>query len=471
MTQLLEATWAVLNRAMEIYQDNPRATSWLRLHADRLAGPLRVALAGQQRAGRSTLVNALVGEQVAPLGLAEDVPAMVWYGAGATPRVSVFPAGEPPVELAAERLGGQLRADLGPWRERAVDRIVVDWPARSLKGMVLIDVGGPSTADWLADADAVLYVAQQVHAADIRMLQSLHEHPIAATGPVGVLLVLSRADEVGAGQIDALFAARQLARQHRRDERLRACCQDVIAVTGLLGHAGRTLLQREFDVLAALASGPRAEVDGHLLSADRFVGATLPVDAELRQALLDRLGLFGLRLATALIRQGYDTHAALCAQLVARSGLTDLRTAIARFLTDRMDVLKARSALIGLEVVLRMEPRPAAVAMVAELERILAGAHDFRELRMIAELHAGRPVLPEELREEARVLVGGDGVSVAARLGLADEPGEPALGPAVVEALRRWRSYAENPVFDEDARAAAATVVRSCEGMLASLPQ
>jgi hypothetical protein len=69
------------------------------------------------------------------------------------------------------------------------------------------------------------------------------------------------------------------------------------------------------------------------------------------------------------------------------------------------------------------------------------------------------------------MLVGGDGVSLPARLGLADESDDSDLRPAVVDALRRWRAYAENPVFDEDARAAAATVVRSCEGMLANLPQ
>ncbi|HEU5470611.1 MAG TPA: hypothetical protein VFV67_08155 [Actinophytocola sp.] len=471
MTELLGRTWAVLNRALEVYQDNPRAGDWLRRHADRLTGPLRIAVAGQQKAGRSTLVNALVGEQVAPLELSDDAPGTVWYQAGATPSATVFPHDEPPRELPAERVGGRLQVDLGPWRERPVDRIVVDWPARSLRGTALLDTAGPPAMERLTDADAVVYLAQHLHTSDVRLVQSLHENPLAMASPVGVLLVLSRADEVGAGQIDALFAARQLARQHRREARIGAHCQDVIAVTGLLGYAGRTLRQAEFDALLVLAGTPRAELDGHLLSADRFAGAVLPLGAELRHALLDRLGLFGLRLATALIRQGFDTHTKLCGQLVQRSGLTELRTAIGRYFTDRAEVLKARSALIGLEVVLRREPRPPAVAMAAELEQILAGAHDFRELRLLAALHAGAAVLPAELTAEARTLIGGDGVSLSARLGLTDEElADPALRHAIVNALRRWRAHAENPVFDEDARAAAGTVVRSCEGMLANLP-
>jgi hypothetical protein len=477
MTGLLDQVWGVLHRTLEVYRDSPQATGWLRWQADRIGGPLRIAVVGQQKTGKSTLLNALVGEHVAPLELGAGGPVTVWYLAGATPRATVFSPNAPPHELAAERSGGRLSVDVGQWRDRRVDRVVVDWPARSLKGMVLIDTptvgcAESSTMERIAaESDAVLYLAQHLQATDYRLLQSLHEHPVIMANPVGTLVVLSRADEIGGSRIDALFAAKQLARQHRRDVRTRALCQDVIAVTGLLGYAGRALRPAEFDALTTLAFAPRAELEGHLLSADRFAGADfpVPVELELRRGLLDRLGLFGLRLATALIRQGFDNHTALCGELVSRSGLTELREAIGRYLTDRADVLKARSALLALEVVLRREPRPAAAALVAELERILVGAHDFRELRLLAALSAGQLVLPPPLDTEARQLIGGDGVGLPTRLGLTEEPTMSGLRYAIVGALRRWRVHAENPVLDEAARAAAATVVRSCEGMLASV--
>ncbi|HEV8561651.1 MAG TPA: hypothetical protein VGR06_35470 [Actinophytocola sp.] len=474
MTGLLDQVWALLNRTLEVYRDNPRATGWLRWQADRLGGPLRIAVAGQPKAGKSMLVNALVGEEVAPLPLGDDALTTVWYLAGATPRATVYPPDGPPAEVPADRSGGRLRVDLGEWRGRRLDRVVVDWPARTLRGTALIDTPGaePSTMERVAtEADAVLYLTQHLHATDLGLLQALHEHPLAMAYPVGTLVVLSRADEMGGGRIDALFAAKQLARQHRRDARTRALCQDVIAVTGLLGYAGRALRPPEFDALATLAHAPRSEMDGYLLSADRFAGADfpVPVDAELRRALLDRLGLFGLRLATALIRQGFDTHGTLSAELVQRSGLTEVREAVARYFTDRAPVLKARSALLALEVVLRREPRPPAAALVAELERILAGAHEFRELRLLAALSVGQLVLPAELDAEARQLIGGSGSGLPVRLGLAEEPTATGLRHAIIAALRRWRDHAENPVLDEAARTAAATVVRTCEGMLASV--
>jgi Dynamin family len=471
MTDLLDQVWAVLNRTLEVYRDNPRATNWLRHQAERLDGPLRIAVVGPQKSGKSTLVNALVGEHVAPLPLVDGGAVLAWYRAGAVPRATIFPRNAPPRERSAERLGGGLAVNLGEWRGDEVDRVVIDWPARALRGLTLIDTPSSTLDRVAAEADAVLYVAQHPQAADFRILQGLHDHPIAMANPVTAVLVLSRADEVGASRIDALFAAKQLARQHRRDPRTRALCQDVIAVTGLLGYAGRALRQTEFDALTTLAFGPRAEIDGYLLSADRFAGADfpVPVDTELRRTLLDRLGLFGLRLSTALIRQGFDTHTALCAELVQRSGLTDLREAIGRYFTERADVLKARSAMIALEVLLRLEPRPQAVGLAAELDRVLAGAHDLRELRLISTLHAGHPVLPPELSTEARQLLGGDGVSLPTRLGLAEEPTTTGLRHAIVAALRRWREQAENPILDESARLAAATVVRSCEGMLATI--
>ncbi|MFL6142850.1 MAG: hypothetical protein ACJ72N_13420 [Labedaea sp.] len=471
MSGLPDQVRALLHRAFEVYRDRPSAAEWLRWQAERLDGPLRIAVLGQPKSGKSMLVNALVGEQVAPL--ADEASATVWYLAGATPAATVFPKDGPPRELDAERVGGQLRVNLDEFHGRPIDRIVVDWPSRALKGLALIDAPAspaPAATDWLAEADAVLYLAQHVQAADLRLLRSVHQHPIAMANPVGTLLVLSRADEIGGSQLDALFAAKRLARQRRRDPRTRALCQDVVAVTGLLAYAGKTLRQNEFDALARLAFTPRAELEGHLLSADRFAGddVAVPEPVELRRALLDRLGLFGLRLATALIRQGFDTHTALCAELLQRSGLTELRAGIGRHLTGRADVLKARSALIALDVMLRGEPRPAAVALAAELERTLAAAHDLRELRLLAALDAGHPVLPGALDTEARRLLGGDGVSVPARLGLPDEPTATGVRHAVIGALRRWRAHAENPVLDESARDAAAVVVRSCEGMLAA---
>ncbi|MBP2340608.1 hypothetical protein JOF41_006786 [Saccharothrix coeruleofusca] len=447
---------ALLTEALGVYRDSPRATAWLRGHLARLAEPVRVAVAGAPLAGKSTVASALVGEEFAPRA------AFTWYRDGPQPRAQAGPH-----EVPVVRRDGKVFVEAP-----TADRVVVDWPSRSLRDVVVIDApSGAPVEQVYGEADAVLYLTRHLHTADLHYLQAAHDHPIARATPVGTVLVLARADEIGGGRIDALSSAKQIARRYRREPRIRPLCQNVVAVAGLLAVAARTLRDDEFAALAALASLPRAELDDHLLSADRFVGEDFPVRlaSPVRQRLLDRFGLFGVRLTSTLVRQGFDTQVKLTGQLVQRSGLGELRDSIGQYFTERREVLKARSALLGLDVVLRAEPRPAARALVAAVERVLASAHDFRELRLLAALQGGRTRLPAELDAEAARLVGGLGTSLPARLGMEHEPTPGEARQGVLEALGRWREQAANPALDQAQRRAAEVVVRSCEGMLAAL--
>ena len=106
-----------------------------------------------------------------------------------------------------------------------------------------------------------------------------------------------------------------------------------------------------------------------------------------RAALLDRFGFFGLRLSVRLVQSGVATTAtALSRELSARAGLAPLRDALTGRFAGRADVLKARSALLAVDAVLQRWPVPAAAGLRHEYERITAGAHEFAEIRLLAEL-------------------------------------------------------------------------------------
>nr|WP_154759934.1 hypothetical protein [Amycolatopsis pithecellobii] len=406
----------MLEQALDAYQDSPRAAGWLRRQLDRFSDPLRLAVVGAKQTGKSTMVSAIAGQELVSQG-----DGMSWF------------------RIPPSRSQGELT--------------LIDTPA--------IDAdAAPSTIEGIClEADAVLFLVRHPVNADLGFLHTLQDHPIARASAVNSVVVLSRADELGGGRVDALISARQIARRYRREARLHGLCQDVVPVAGLLASAGRTLRPEEFDALVELARVPRAELEPHLLSTDRF----LAHDGENRAALLMRFGLFGVRLAVTLIRRGAQTQPALAAQLIPRSGLAELRDTIDQYFTERQAVLKARSALLGLEVVLRMEPRPAAAALAGELERTLASAHEFRELRLLAELRTGRVAFPPELNGEALRLVGGHGPGIAERLGSAGAD----IERTVFDAIRRWRGLAETAGFSAGERRAAAVVLRSCEAMAA----
>jgi hypothetical protein len=449
----------MLTSAAQLYRDSPRASQFLVGCLERLAEPVRIAVAGPAGVGRSTLVNALAGELIAPIEVADGAGVVAWYRDGAEPGAVVYQRDAPPRPVpGVTRRDRQLLIDVRHWRAEQVDHVLVDWPARGLRDMVLIDARGGTGADWLAaHADALVYATRDPDDTDLELLRSWGDATIIA---------LTRADELGAGRIDALTSAKQIARRRRADVAVHAVSQNVVAVAGLLAQAGRTLRDDEFAALRTLAGIPRVELDRFLLSADRFVTADLPLTAHERAALLDRFGVFGVRLCATLIRRGADTRTGLAGQLAQRSGLSELRESIMRFFLDRGDVLRARSALLGLGVVLRAEPRPQAARLAADAERAVASAHDFAELRLLAALRSGRVTLPGDSAER---LVGGNGTSIADRLGAEGEVSPDDLRDAVYDELTQWRAHAESPLLGAAQRAAARTVVRSCEGMLADL--
>jgi hypothetical protein len=480
------AARALLRQAVEAYQDSPAVVARLRDQIDRLDEPLRVAIAGKVKAGKSTLLNALVGEQMAPTDAGECTRVVTWYREAASPRITLVPRNGVPQQLPLARSDGRLEIDLRGSAPEDVERLLVDWPSRSLQTTTLIDTPGIASMsahlcarsvallapdDQPSEADAVIYLMRHLHTTDVRFLESFYDFLGAPAAVINTVAVLSRADEIGAGRLDAMVSARHIARRYRAEPKIRRLCQTVVAVTGLLAETARTLRQAEFTALDELAQLSRSDLDSLLISADRFtaVQAHPTLSAQVRHALVERFGLFGLRLATTLIRQGYREPARLAEELVRRSGLDELRTVLATQFTERRDVLKARSALLLVDRIRRDHPRPEAHQLAGEVERILAGAHEFHELRLLAELRAPDVALPAEARSDAERLLGAHGAATPSRLGLAPDTDPAQLRQAAIAALTRWQRRAENPLSDRAASDRARVVVRSCEGMLARL--
>ena len=51
----------------------------LREVAGRVNGPIRLAIAGKVKAGKSTLLNAIIGEELAPTDAGECTRIVTWY--------------------------------------------------------------------------------------------------------------------------------------------------------------------------------------------------------------------------------------------------------------------------------------------------------------------------------------------------------------------------------------------------------
>lgn len=477
----------LLRRTIDAYRDSPQAVGWLQHNLARFDEPLRVAIAGKVKAGKSTLLNALVGEEIAPTDAGECTRIVTWYQDAQVPKVTMFPRSASPRQLAISRSNGALSFDLQGTPVEDVEKLEVQWPSQSLRTTTLIDTPGIASLskdtsaragaflapeDSPSQADAVIYLMRHLHATDVRFLESFFDQGVARATPINTIAVLSRADEIGVGRLDALSSARRIARRYRADEKIRGLCQTVVAVAGLLAQTGRTMRQHEFTALTALAELPRSDLDAMLLSVDRFSRTDLATpDSDTRARLMERFGLFGVRLSTTLIRAGMTDPNAIATELVSRSGLDELRAVLSTQFSERRDLLKARSALLAIDLVLTREPRPASAPLAAEVERILAGAHEFSELRLLSTIRSGAVKLPVEALTEAERLLGGDGGSAAARLGMEPGASPEELWAAALDAVARWQRRAESPMSGRVVSDVARLVVRSCEGVLAGLRQ
>ena len=442
----------------------------------RLGEPLRVAIAGKVKAGKSTLLNALVGEGLAPTDAGECTRIVTWYADGPAYAVTAHLRDGGTRSLPFRRVDGAVRIILDRPAEQ-VDHLEVRVPSARLRRHTLIDtpgIGSLSTevslrttafldadADRPAQTDAVIYLLRHLHAGDLRFLESFHGDDLAGGTPVNTVGVLSRADEIGAARLDAMQAAARVAARYTADDRLRRLCPVVVPVAGLLGAAGATLREDEYRTLAAVATLPMADVVELLLTADRFAAS-----APERRAALSRLGLFGVRLSVRLIRerQVHDS-AGLAAALTAHSGIDRLREVFAAQFVGRSEVLKARSALAVLDEFLDPDSPPA-----AEAERIRAGAYEFVELRLLHLLRSGRLPGTQAQLAEMDLLLGGAGGAAYLRLGLPADAAPERITAAAREALARWQTLAEHPFSARELRTAARAVTRSCEGLLAGAP-
>jgi hypothetical protein len=457
------------------------------LAIQRLDEPLRVAIAGRVKAGKSTLLNALVGERLAATDAGECTRVVTWYRNALGYRVVAELAQGGTRDLAFRRQDGALEIDLGGLEPDVIERIEVGWPSQKLADLTLIDTPGLASAsagtsertehalldnegDGPGDADAVLYLMRHLHRSDVQFLEAFVDRSVAHASPINAIVVLSRADEIGAARPDALDSARAVATRYAGDLRVRELASGVVPVAGLIAETGATLREAQFGWLREVAVLPVTRRDALLLSVDRFRDAELnPLGEEIREELLGRLGLFGLRLAVQLLVDGEArTATELSAALLERSGIRELQRILAERYAGRAQALKARSALAALRVIgeaLDHAGIDGAAAIVVAVDRLESSSQELALLRLLHLILTGAIELSADDRAEVDRLCGSS--SASERVGLGIGASEADVRSAALGGIERWRSRGASPFSDRRTIEAAEIISRAYEQVYA----
>lgn len=412
----------------------------LAAHANRIGAilwsPPRVVIVGRLKAGKSTLVNALIGAPVAETAALEATNVVAIYQDGIPSRAEV-------VALDGTRRNvvlDQGPLDLGgPANQIAyVHRYL---PSQAIRDFTLIDTPGlatltvdneaatrralidgfDQTRTAAVDADAAVFLFDSVPRTDeVDFLRQIGFTPLNTLG------VLSRADGFGEGALGARDPLEH-ARAHAAvlAGQLSGAVSAVLPISGLLAetsHTGR-LTETDARALAALSGfDPFDLID--LVDSDD----PAPLSGPERDRLLDLVGEYGLIHGRQIARGG--AHA-LNEWLAAMSGIAALRQVLHTSLAQFAAIQRAGRILAELDTLAFNHPARDQIRAIVHWARSHPDLDPVVLFGCLRGMLAADPTSPV-VDELTRVLTGrGD----AERVGLPPTASPPEVRAAVGERL------------------------------------
>lgn len=385
---------------------------------DSLRTRFTVAIIGQMRVGKSTLLNALMGCRLAPTGVNETTATVNWFRHGEGEQCQRFrvhwndaSSEDHPLSAIDAWLGRSEQAQ----RTQALD-FFADTPFLRLANLVdtpgtrsVLETHEQTVQGFLAErletetlrqggrADAIIYAINPVARQDDRELLALFEERsrlpgASAYNSIAVMQKWEHLDDDG----DPLAAARH------KCERLRSQLQgkvaEVIPVSGMLALLAAEQPPCVWDQIAHLAVASSADTLEDLrLSDDKFCNdypqATL--DSAARRALLQAVTWPALRFCLGLAhREQIDSGATLVRRVRETSGIDRLQQVLqTRFF--------ALSGLIKAGTVLRKawQPCDQALLLLRDLteQHRMARRQADQSAQLLRDLIAGTPALRQVL--------------------------------------------------------------------------
>jgi len=446
---------------------------------------LRVAVGGRLNAGKSTLVNSLLGEKLAATDATECTKLVSWFTFGLINQVVIRLKDSTAVTLPAQPLASALTAAGRPAQEISVIEVRSSNTTLA-REYTLIDTPGldalsgldAMSLDALGQADVLLYLMPHPGENDREALTELRE----AAGEAGITAlstigVLSRIDQLGDGTGDPWPVARRLAQRYGRQ--LAALVAVVVPVAGLLAETalGDSFTEADMRPLRELhrfATVSPADLDAALYTVDDFrVHPGLPIPGPDRDRLLSLLGIYGIRVALAELGGGVRGAATLLKALRAHSGIDVLLDQLKRQFVGLADPLRARWAIQALDAVTWRGRNPTEVAALTRLRENLDLMREHRRLHQLGlltsltDLEAGHWQGPEDAAAELAALA--TGPSLAAQLRLDPAASPEAIHAFLVSRITAWRTV-ENTVPRATARHARA-IREYLESLYGSVPE
>jgi GTPase SAR1 family protein len=487
-------TWATLKQevdrlldsSIEAARNYPELAEFqcsLSRQRELIGEPMRIAFIGGVNNGKSTLINAFLGESLAATGNRELTYNVSWFRYGKEKRLLIHNKNGEVEENSFDTLDALVtRCEENRELLDRIRYIEVRHPAELLQRFDLIDTPGlysahrsdsENTQRFLVDQQtrphAIVFVfSEALKAHDLEELEAFHrlnDSPVTGITAIGAL---TKVDEFERGLDSAARVVAQIRTDHPWTSR---SLYGIVPIMGQIGYGAQTLLPAEEQTLLALAALTETEtrillLDAKCFAEQQFADERYPAAGE-RMRLFERLGIVGVRKAISLLRAGQPI-VAIRSELLAQSNLEKLHEIVTSHFGNRAVLIKIRSALnaaraqaftLGLQ--LRGPAQEFAQGLVRQIDSIQARETRFREFTVLEKYYRGALDLnPQDLSQLLEV-TGEHGISCARRLGVCDDTPIRDLIALAVRRQSAWRLKSTDYWANEEVKETARVLVQS----------
>jgi len=473
---------------------------------NRLQQPMRVAIVGKIKAGKSTMMNALLGEALVATGSVEATFNINWlkYGDSKTLKVH-FKDSRPPETKSLEQLTDiTVRADENRDYLLNVKYIEVFYPNQILKSFNLIDTPGlqsyykddsQNTVDFLQlhgdklteitqneaqGADALLYLFSHSLAMDDSEIVKMFQGPVVGQAtPINAIGVLTKVETYNSDPnvSQPMEAAEKVCKRLSAHPKVRDLFYTVYPTCGLLALGAQTLTDEEWEILKNLAKLPQERMESLIANVKRFCNREyedVPIPSTQRQQVLNRLGKYGVWLAYTFICSGINQKSKLIEELFQSSGVPQLRQLIISHFGHRAYLIKLGTVLQQISTAYFREvpnfkgkPLEIIEKIGGQFEELQIQEHGFSELQVLRNYYENRLNFDDSEVQQLLHVTGEYGISCAKRLGLEESANIEEMIPVVSGRMNYWRQKATDYFGNDNISIAAADVLtRSYEHIL-----
>lgn len=471
---------------------------------NRLTQPLKVAVVGFMKAGKSTLMNAILKEKVLFTGNVETTYTVSWFKYGEYKSLTIVMKDGSEINAPFEDLEKwtvRSRLDINPLMDKA-RYIIIYYPNEILKTMELIDTPGlfssygkdsANTLDFLglqeadkvtseeaALADAIIYsFSRGVQGKDAEVLDAFSGTDETASSPINAVGIFTRTDMfwdcVQNPHVKPLETVAPVVDAYKA--KLKKLLYNILPISAKLVESAAEMTDETWSIFMKLAAVDEEILLEYLMDASAFATEEtdeLPVNTKDRAYILNLFTQYGIYAVTEAIKQGIG-RSQIIDHLYELSGVKKVSNLILQHFGNRAYLIKLNYVLSRIERACRRlkhqhtENRQIfhiCERILEEIEQIRMDEQAFKELEILQSFYNGEIKFYNKENETQLLQITGEyGSHCEARLGAPNGTSIKELKKLAYERTKYWNDMTYDYGIPRQVSDAAKVVVRSCENL------